>query len=339
MGLTQLWSSGRIETSAPIPATMRAVGFAHPGGPDVLTPLDIPVPSRIMSEVLVRVVAAGVNPIDAKTRAGGGSTPGITGWPAVPGIDFSGVVVAVPADSCHVQPGDEVFGVTAFPRGTGSYAEYTSVPSLGVTRKPRVLSHADAAALPVAALTAWQAVVDVAKAHEGQRMLIHAGAGGVGHLAVQFASYFGAEVTATCSASNVDWVRSLGARHVLDYGAKRFDEVLTAFDVVIDCVGDARDDTGTRSIRVLRPGGLLVTLPTAGAAPIIAAAREAGRRSTGHVMVPDAGALAIISRLITSGDVTVTADHVLPLEEAVAAHRLIETGHVRGKVVLKVSDY
>lgn len=322
-----------------VPLTMRAVTAAHPGGPEMLSVEQVASPVRVGGEVLIKVLAAGVNPIDAKTRSGGGVAGGIAGWPMIPGYDFSGIVVEAPYGAFALQPGDEVFGMTAFPRGGGSYAEYASVPALSVARKPRILSHTEAAAVPLAALTAWGAVVDVAKAHEGQRVLIHAGAGGVGHLAVQFASYFGAEVTATCSASNVEWVRSLGARHVVDYGAAPFEDSVGEMDVVIDCVGDAKEQTATRSIGVLRHGGLLVTLPSSGAPAVVAAAQAAGRRATGYFVLPDAGTLAVISRLITSGDVTITADHVFELHEAVDAHKLLETGHVRGKIVVKVSDY
>jgi NADPH:quinone reductase-like Zn-dependent oxidoreductase len=193
--------------------------------------------------------------------------------------------------------------------------------------------------VPLAALTAWGATVDVAKAHEGQRVLVHAGAGGVGHFAVQFAAYFGAEVTATASPGNADWLRSLGASHVIDYTSERFDEVLDGIDVVIDGVGEAKDHTASRSISVLRPGGLLVSLPGSGLDDVIPQAEAAGMRATGYWVMPDASTLAVVARLITSGDVRITADHVFDLDEVVSAHRLIDSGHVRGKVVLKVSDY
>ncbi|BDI21399.1 NADP-dependent oxidoreductase [Herbiconiux sp. L3-i23] len=328
--------------AAPMPAlprSMRAILASGPGGPEVLTLGQVAPPTRVGSEVLVRVLAAGVNPVDVKTRAGDGVAAGIGGWPVVPGYDFSGVVVEAPYGAFPLQPGDEVFGMAGFPRQSGAYAEYVSVPALSVARKPSVLSHVEAAAVPLAALTAWGATVDIAKAHEGQRVLIHAGAGGVGHLAVQFAAYFGAEVTATASETNEEWVRSLGATRVIDHRSVRFDDVLADFDVVIDAVGDAKDRTATRSISVLRPGGLLVTLPSADAPHVIAAAAAAGVRATGYWVVPDAGTLAVISRLITSGDVKARVEKVFDLSAAAEAHRLVEQGHVRGKVVLKVSDY
>lgn len=323
-------------TPAPAAEVMRAVTVAAPGGADVLTLDLIPSPERVGSEVLVRVVAAGVNPVDAKTRAGRGVSRGVTSWPLVPGYDFSGVVVESPYAAFPLQPGDEVFGMTAFPRTTGSYAEYVSVPALNVTRKPSVLSHAEAAAVPLAALTAWGAVVELAKAHEGQRVLIHAGAGGVGHFAVQFAAYFGAEVTATASATNASWLEGLGAARVIDYATERFDDVLGGFDVVIDGIGG---ETGRRSLSVLRPGGHLVSLPSGSWPTLGEDAAAVGRRATGFWVVPDGRTLSVIGRLITSGDVKVTADSVFPLAAAADAHRLVEAGHVRGKVVLRVSDY
>jgi NADPH:quinone reductase-like Zn-dependent oxidoreductase len=318
---------------------MRAMVAVEPGGPAVLRMREVPLPVRVGSEVLIRVVAAGVNPVDAKTRAGEGVAAGLSGWPFIPGYDFSGVVVEAPYGAFPLQPGDEVFGMTAFPRQGGSYAEYVSVPALNVARKPSVLSHTEAAAVPLAALTAWGAAVEIAKAHQGQRMLIHAGAGGVGHLAVQFAAYFGADVTATASTANLDWVRSLGASRVIDRTAVRFEDALHGLDVVIDTVGEQKSATASRSIGVLRHGGLLLTLPDPDAREVFAAAAVAGVRATGYWVVPDASALAVVSRLITSGDVKATVDQVFDLEDAAQAHHLVETDHVRGKVVLKVSDF
>ncbi|HEY8587931.1 MAG TPA: NADP-dependent oxidoreductase [Naasia sp.] len=314
---------------------MRAAVAQAAGPPDHLVEARCPSPTRVGSEVLVRVIAAGVNPVDAKTRAGRG-VAAAAAWPLVPGYDFSGVVVESPYAAFPLQPGDEVFGMTAFPRTTGSYAEYVSVPALSVARKPRILSHVEASAVPLAALTAWGAVVDLAKAHEGQRILIHAGAGGVGHFAVQFAAYFGASVAATASGANGAWLRELGASRVIDYTSERFEDAVADLDVVIDAVGG---DTGRRSVGVLRPGGQLVSLPSAGWPEVAAEAAAAGVRGSGFWVTPDATTLSVIARLLTSGDVRVRVDAVLPLAKAAEAHRLVEGGHVRGKVVLQVSDY
>lgn len=315
--------------------TMRAIVVERPGGPEALAPAVVPRPTRVGSEVLVRVVAAGVNPVDAKTRAGRGVAPAAS-WPLVPGFDFSGVVVESPYDAFALKPGDEVFGMTAFPRTTGSYAEYVSVPALSLARKPSILTHAEAAAVPLAALTAWGTVVELGKAHEGQRMLIHAGAGGVGHFAVQFAAYFGAEVTTTASARNASWLTGLGASRVIDYTEQAFEDVVSGVDVVLDAIGS---DTGPRSLSVLRAGGQIISLPSSGWPSLVDDAATAGVRGTGFWVVPDGSTLGVIARLITSRDVKVTADAVFPLEDAAEAHRMLEQGHVRGKVVLQVSDY
>ncbi|HEY1116470.1 MAG TPA: NADP-dependent oxidoreductase, partial [Acidimicrobiales bacterium] len=241
-------------------------------------------------------------------------------------------------ESHPFQPGTEVYGMGMVPRIPGAYAEYLTVPAMSVARKPSRLSHVEAAGVPLAALTAWGMVVETAKAHEGQRMLIHAGAGGVGHFAVQFASYFGAHVIATGSARNARWLKELGAAEVLDYAAVRFEEVLDPVDVVIDLIGNVHDDTGSRSLRVLRPGGLVVNGPTGSWPTMGADAAAAGVRATGFRVSPDGSTLAVVSRLLESGDVKVFVDQVFPLEAAADAHRAIESGHTRGKIVLTVAD-
>ena len=319
--------------------TMRAITMATTGGPEVLTLTDIERPNKISAEFLVKVIAAGVNPIDAKTRAGGGVSGEITTYPAVIGQDFSGIVIESPYEAHPIKPGDEVYGMVTVPRVGGSYAEYVTVSSLSLTKKPRSISHVEAAAVPLAALTAWGMVVEVAKAHEGQRILIHAGAGGVGHFAVQFASYFGAYVIATGSERNLGWLRELGANEVIDYSASRFEENLADVDVVIDLIGNVADNTGTRSLTVIRPGGLLVNAPSGSWPTFIEEAAAAGVRATGYKVSPDGSTLSVISRLLTSGDIRVRVDEVFDLEHAADAHRAIEGGHTRGKIVLKVSDF
>jgi NADPH:quinone reductase-like Zn-dependent oxidoreductase len=318
--------------------TMRAMTIAEAGGPEVLTLAQIPRPVRVNAEILIRVVAAGVNPIDAKTRAGRGAFAGFPAFPAVLGNDVSGVVVEAPYEAHPLQPGTEVYGMGMVPRLGGAYAEYVSLPALSVTRKPAALSHVEAAGVPLAALTAWGMVVETAKAHEGQRMLIHAGAGGVGHFAVQFAAFFGAHVIATSSERNAGWLRKLGAAEVVDYTAAPFEDQVTGVDAVIDLIGNVADDTGTRSLRTMRPGGLLVNGPTGSWPTLMADAAAAGMRATGYRVSPDGATLAVISRLLDSGDVRVHVDRVFALEDAAEAHRAIEAGHTRGKIVLRVSE-
>lgn len=322
----------------PLPETMRAAVLDAPGAPEALHTATVPTPSPILSEVLVRVVAAGINPIDAKTRAGRGASGAITAWPATLGYDFSGVVVEAPYEGHPFPVGTEVFGMTPTPRTPGTYAEYAVVPSLSLARKPTSLSHVEAAGVPLAALTAWGLVVETALAHANQRILIHAGSGGVGHFAVQFAAYFGAHVIATGSARNASWLRELGAAEVLDYSAVRFDEVLDPVDAVVDLIGNVHDDTGSRSLRVLRPGGIIVNGPTGSWPTMAQEAETAGVRATGYRVTPDGSTLAIVSRLLESGDVKVYVDQVFDLEQAAEAHRVIEDGHTRGKLVLKVCE-
>jgi NADPH:quinone reductase-like Zn-dependent oxidoreductase len=317
---------------------MRAVVFDGAGGPEVLREASVPVPRAVLSELLVRVVAAGINPIDAKTRAGGGASAAIASFPSTLGYDFSGVVVSSPYEAHPLPPGTPVFGMVPFPRSGGTYAEYAVVPSLSVARKPSSLSHVEAAGVPLAALTAWGLVVETARAHEGQRMLIHAGSGGVGHFAVQFAAYFGAHVTATGSSRNAAWLRDLGASVVIDHTTTRFDEVVGSVDVVIDLIGNVHDDTGTRSLSVLRPGGLYVIVPTGSWPGYADAAAEAGMRATSFKVIPDGSTLATVARLLDSGSIQVYIDRVFDLSDAGAAHTVLEEGHTRGKIVLHVSD-
>ena len=318
--------------------TMRAMTMSKAGGPEVLGMAEVERPVRVSAELLIKVVAAGVNPIDVKTRAGRGSYAAIPVLPAVLGLDFSGVVVEAPYAAHPLQPGAEVYGMAMVPRMSGAYAEYVSVSELSVVRKPSTLSHVEAAGVPVAALTAWGMVVETAKAHEGQRMLIHAGSGGVGHFAVQFAAYFGAHVIAMGSTRNVSWLRDLGAAEVVDYTTTRFEDVVGEADAVIDLIGNVKDDTATRSLAVLRSGGIIVNGPSGSWPTMAEEAAGAGVRATGFQVSPDGSTLAIISRLLESGDVRVYVDQVFELADAAEAHRKVEEGHTRGKIVLTVSE-
>lgn len=334
-------SPGPTTATVPIsepPAEMRAAVIEQLGEPGVLHAATVPVPTPVLSELLVRVVAAGVNPIDAKTRAGAGVVAAIGSYPAVLGYDFSGIVVRSPYESHPFPPGTPVFGMAAFPRSTGTYAEYVLAPSLSVARKPGSLSHVEAAGVPLAALTAWGLVVETAHAHEGQRILIHAGSGGVGHFAVQFAAYFGAHVTATASGRNGAWLRELGAAVVIDHTTTRFEDVIAEVDVVVDLVGNVHGQTGTRSLGVVRPGGLYILVPSGSWPGYAEAAAAAGVRTTSYKVIPDGGALATVARLLDSGAVQVYIDKVFDLRDAADAHAELERGHTRGKIVLRVSD-
>ncbi|WP_043624852.1 NADP-dependent oxidoreductase [Nonomuraea candida] len=317
--------------------TMRAITQDSFGGPEVLHLTDVPRPVPLPTEILVRVHAAGVNPVDWKTRQGSGMAHVLGAPPFVLGWDVSGVVEEVGFGVTTVEPGDEVYGMPWFPRQAGAYAEYVTAPSRQFARKPRTIGHEAAAGVPLAALTAWQALVDTARIERGQRVLIHAAAGGVGHLAVGIARHAGAYVIGTARAAKHDWLRSLGADEVIDYTTTRFEDAVRDVDVVIDLVGDGHDRTSTRSLRVLRPGGLLVAMPSGVAPELLGQAREQGVRATGILVEPDGAALARIGALIDEGELTVEVEEVFPLAGAAEAHRRGEQGRTRGKIVLGVA--
>ncbi len=317
--------------------TMRAMVATGVGGPEVIEPAEWPMPARSGADVLVRVMASSINPIDAKTRAGRGAAAAIRSYPVILGHDLAGVVEQAAYEAHPLQPGRAVYGMTLVARYDGTHAEYAAVPEMFLSPKPASLSFTEAAAVPLAALTAWGMVVEVARAHEGQHMLIHAGAGGVGHFAVQLAAYFGATVTATCSTGNVSFVRELGAHRVIDYSTTRFDDEVSKQDVVIDLIGNVRDDTGSRSLSTLRPGGLIVNAPTGSWPTMIDEAEAVGVRATTYKLSPSAATLAVLTRMFDAGDLRVHLDRVVPLEQVAEAHRLIDEGHTRGKIAIEVS--
>lgn len=318
--------------------TMRAITQDALGGPEALRLTEVPRPSPLPTEVLVRVHAAGVNPVDWKTREGGGMAGVLGDPPFTVGWDVSGVVEEVGFGVHTLAVGDEVYGMPWFPRQAGAYAEYVTAPSRQFARKPAMLDHEHAAAVPLAALTAWQTLVDAAHVTKGQRVLIHAAAGGVGHFAVQFAKHLGAHVIGTASAAKHDWLRDLGADEPIDYTAVRFEEAVRDVDVVIDLVGDGHEETSTRSLRTLRPGGTLVAVPSGVAPELLDTARERGLRASGFLVEPDGAALTRIAELIDGNAVKVAVEDVLPLEHAAQAHRRGQTGRTRGKLVLRVTD-
>ena len=319
-------------------SSMRAVVQHTFGGPDVLRVERVPRPVPLPTEVLVRVHAAGINPVDWKTRAGAGMAGVLGEPPFVLGWDVSGVVEETGFGVTVLQPGDEVYGMPWFPRAAGGYAEYVTAPARQFARKPASIGHEQAAAVPLAALTAWQALVDTAGVGPGQRVLVHAAAGGVGHFAVQFAKHLGAHVTGTASAGRHDWLRAHGADEVVDYTTTRFEDAVKDIDVVIDLVGDAHDHTSTRSLEVLRPGGLIVAVPSGVSPELIQQARSRGLRASAFLVEPDGPALARIAGLIDAGAVHVEVEEVFPLEQAARAHTRGEAGRTRGKLVLGVDS-
>lgn len=308
---------------------MRAVSPAVWGPPEVLREIEVVRPSPQPGEVLVRVEAIGVNPTDWKSRATGGRKL----WknPPILGFDVSGVVEEVAEGSVLFRPGDEVFGMPLFPQQAGAYAEYVAGPARQFARKPASLDHVHAAALPLAGLTAWQSLVDAAGVQADQRVLIHAAAGGVGHLAVQIAKALGAYVIGTARRSKHEFVRGLGADKVLDYTEIDVAKSLGKVDIVIDPIGA---ETGQHSIGALRSGGILVSLIPRVHGPTAAAASAAGVRYTLVVVEPDCEGLKALARLVEAGELRPHVSAVLPLKDARAAHEMGETGRTIGKIVL-----
>jgi NADPH:quinone reductase-like Zn-dependent oxidoreductase len=310
---------------------MRAVRVHEFGGLDALKIEEVPVPEPLPTEVLVRVQAAGVNPADWKQRAGMGFlTPPFTlGW------DVAGVVERTGFGVTTLQPRDRVYGMLWFPREGAAYAEYVTAPSRQFAKAPGNLDAVPAAAVPLAALTAWQTLVDTAHIQRGQRVLIHAGAGGVGHLAVQIAVAKGASVITTVGAEQEQFVRELGATQVIDYRHARFENEVSDVDAVLDLVGS--ENYGVRSVSVLRPDGIYIGVPSGIKPKVAAAAKDHRVRASEFLVEPDGAALTQIAGLFDSGAVKVQIAGVYPLAQVADAHRQGEAGHAQGKLVLAVN--
>jgi NADPH:quinone reductase-like Zn-dependent oxidoreductase len=311
---------------------VRAIQLARFGGPEVLEPVDLPTPEPIPTEVRVRVQAAGVNPVDWKTRQGGARARALYDLPFVLGWDVAGVVDAVGGGVTRFAVGDEVFCLPWFPRLASAYAEYVTAPSRQFARIPHALDTVQAGGLPLAGLTAWQALVDTAKLERGDRVLIHAAAGGVGHLAVQIAKARGAHIVATARAGKHEFLRGLGVERVIDYTDVAFEAQAGEVDVVLDLIGT--EDYGMRSLQILREGGLLIQVPSGAPESVKHAARDQGKRLTGILVEPDGHAVEQLAALADAGELRVEVTETLPLEQAARAHELGEEGRVQGKLVL-----
>ncbi|MBZ6175874.1 NADP-dependent oxidoreductase [Streptomyces olivaceus] len=299
------------------------------GGPEVLEPTELPRPAPGPGEILVAVHAAGLNPTDFKHRAQKlflPPPPFTLGW------DVSGTVVEAGFGVTLFRPGDEVFGMLPYPYGAGSHAEYVTGPARAFAAKPAGVDHVQAGALPLAALTAWQALVDTADLRAGQRVLVHAAAGGVGHLAVQIAKERGAHVTGTASAAKHAFLRELGADACVDYRTQDFTDTGERYDVVLDAVGG---DTALRSADVLRPGGVVVSLLPVDA-ETRAAAEKAEARAVGLLVEHDHAGMSAIASLAERGSLRAHVSGTFPLAEGARAHAQGETGRTTGKLVLTV---
>ncbi len=333
---------------------MKAVLCEQYGGPEVLQLEDVAVPKPGPNGVLVRVHATSVNPIDWRLRQGMLRAIMPVIFPVIWGTDCSGVVEEVGSAVTLFKPGDEVYGfkdgrVAKTYRGT--YSEFAVLPESALARKPASLSHEEAASVPLAALTAWQALVIRGRLKRGDRVLVHAGAGGVGIFAIQIAKAFGAYIAATASERNQDFLREMGADVAIDYQHDRLPDKISGCDLVLDGVGES---VWASSLSVMKRGGKMMTLlapiPRDGVGKLRFYGRAASHMAVWTVRAtlggkrilltqgkPLGGELEKISSLIEAGKVRTVIEQTFSLEEIAAAHRLSETGHVRGKLVVRVS--
>jgi NADPH:quinone reductase-like Zn-dependent oxidoreductase len=308
---------------------MKAVVAHEYGEPLVLKFEEIPRPEPKENQALVRVIASAVNPADPLTLSGKYAREFGTQLPLIPGYDIAGIVEKTGTKVTKLKPGDAVYG---YPTYGGGWAEYVLVSEGEVGIKPKSLTFIEAAAVPMGALTAWQSLVDVAKLHSGQTILIHGGSGGVGSFAVQIAKARGAHVIATASTANQDLLKRLGADETIDYTKTKFEDVVHDVDAVLDPVGK---DTLARSYQVVKKGGIIMTL----VANLSRAEIEKYKvRGAGIAVHPDSEDLAEIAKLIDAGEIKPIVTKVLPLSEAIAAEQQAETHHTRGKIVLKIAD-
>jgi NADPH:quinone reductase-like Zn-dependent oxidoreductase len=308
--------------------TMKAIVVREYGGPEVLKYEDATRPEPKDDEILIRVAAAGVNPVDAYIRAGRYKTGNL---PFIPGMDVSGVVEKTGANVTRFKGGDPVYAYLSF-KEQGGYAEFAIAKENEAAPKPKAISYEQAAAVPLAATTAWQALIETAKLSLGQTVLIHGGSGGVGHFAVQIAKARGAKVIATASTPNQDLLKQLGVNQAIDYTKTKFEDVVQDVDVVLEAT---RSDALARSYGMVKKGGIIVSVT---GPPDQAQLDKYGIRGTSVMAHPDAGVLEELGKLIEAKKITPIVSQVFPLFEASKAHQQIETRHTRGKIVLKVPE-
>src|SRR5438477_2288479 len=310
---------------------MKAAALQQYGGPEVLKLQEVPRPEPKDDEVLVRVIAAGVNPVDTYVRQGRLSERSLDKQPMIIGYDIAGVVEKTGARITKFKAGDAVYAYLPIMRG-GGYAEFAIAKEGEMSLKPKNIDFEKAAAVPLAATTAGQALIDEAKIDKGQTVLIHGGSGGVGHFAIQIAKARGAKVIATASTSNQDLLRQLGADQAIDYTKTRFEGVVKDVDVVLEAT---RSDALAHSYGVVKKGGIIVSIT---GQPDQAELDKHGIRGSSMMAHPDANVLDELGKLIEAKKITPIVSQVFPLSEASKAHQQIETRHTRGKIVLKVGE-
>lgn len=316
---------------------MKAVTIETFGGADILKLTEVPVPKPQEHEVLIQIAYAAVNPVDWKIREGMLKSRLPHKFPLIPGWDAAGTIAAVGDNVRHFKKGDPVYAYCRKPIVQyGTYAEYVTCDAAHVANKPQNISFAQAAAIPLAALTAWQALFDFAHLKAHQSILIHAGAGGVGSFAIQFSKFAKADVWTTCSKNNHDYVKKLGADHVIDYTKENFAQAIRkekndGLDIIFDTIGGK---TLQESFLVVKKNGIIVSI-------VEVPSQELGEKykiKTGFVFVrPDGSQLTEIGRLIEKGDVMPPAIQEMPLQDAAKAQEQNRQGHTQGKIVLKVS--
>jgi len=319
---------------------MKAVRIHAFGGPEVLQLEEVARPVPAPDEILVKVHASGVNPVDWAVRQGGNDAlRSFLTLPLTLGWDAAGVVVEAGRDVSSLQPGDAVYGVPNFP-GDGSYAEYCVAKASQFARKPTSLSFTEAAGVPLAGLTAWTALFAHANLQPGQRLLVQGASGGVGSFAVQFAKAKGAYVIGLASAGNLDYLRQLGADEVLDYRAQPFESLVHDVDVVLEASPQRDNAERLKSVAVLKDGGVFVSVNVDAPFDEEVLAALAQKHAQGELAAnqPRQDWLAEIARLLDDGKVHVSVSQVFPLEQVAAAHRESETWHVRGKLILEISN-
>ncbi len=310
---------------------MKAIVVHEYGGPEVLKYEDVPRPVPKENEILVKVIAAGVNPVDSAARSQKFAQSLNIKLPAIPGYDIAGVVEKTGATVTKLKAGDPVYAYIALDKG-GGYAEYALATEKETSPKPKSLSCAAAAAVPLVSLTAWQALIDTAKLSAGQAVLIHGGSGGVGSFAIQIAKARGAKVFATASTPNQDLLKQLGADVAIDYTKQKFEDVAKDVDVVLDSVGK---DTLARSYGIVKKGGIIVSLV---ARPDQAELDKHWIRGAPLGVEPNSDELAEITKLIDERKIKVIVSQTLPLAEAAKAQAQADTHHTRGKIVLTVAE-
>lgn len=312
---------------------MRRIFYTRFGGPDVLQLEHVPIPQPGPGQVRVRVAGIGINPIDFKTRSGLGFVSQMLGqrFHFVPGYDASGVVDALGDGVSGWALNDAVFGMVNLPLASGAYAEYVIAPAAQWARAPASIPLAHAGGLPLAGLTAWQALFDVGGLQAGERVLVLAGAGGVGHLAVQLAGWKGAQVSATASAANHEFLRRHGVTHALDYRDPATIAQHGPWDLILDLMGSA---VGEQALDWLAEKGRMVTVPTNTAAQLLEKGSAQGRRVLATKVMPNTPQLEQLAMLVDQGRLRLHVSGAFALEEAASAHEKIEQGHVKGKLIL-----